>query len=253
MRYRAKQSWKNIRNPWTKIKKGCYVLNREKDAAGSQKYKFQTALPPQPFQGNPAAPIWILMLNPCYSTDDKEYYEKNAERRQAILGQLKFRKRAKHFHYVLDNAEDNFSRQWFENRFLKNKDMGLTADNVDKKIFILQACGYASEKFNGDLKNMVKDFPHLEYAHKLARWGLRNGKTIVIARSRKYWQEVLQPAMKEGNTSKIYFLCSYLNISFSFGNIISYKRFTEVRHNKKEYSKAKVESAQELKDIIENQ
>jgi hypothetical protein len=60
--------------------------------------------------------------------------------------------------------------------------MGLTLENVDKKIFILQACGYASEKFNGDLKKMTTDFPHMKFAQELARWGLRNGKKIVIAR-----------------------------------------------------------------------
>lgn len=243
------------KNPWAAIKDGSYGLENEKDAAGNEQYQFHTDLPPQPFQGNPEAPIWILMLNPCYSKDDKEYYEKETERKEAMLNQLSFTppKEENHWHYVLDNSEKNFSRKWFDERFIKNKDMGITADNVDDKIFILQACGYASEKFDSDLNKMTKSFPHMRFAQELARWGLRHGKTILIARSRKYWLEVLQSAMKEKNFSDIYCFCSYLNLSFSSGNIISYERVKKGWNSKDEYRKFKQESAQELKKIIENQ
>lgn len=239
-------------NLWAAIKDGDYVLKNEKEKA--ELYGFHIDLPPQPFQGNPEAPIWILMLNPCYSKDDKEYYETERKRKNAILNQLKFEKNGNHWHYVLDNAKNNFSRDWFEKRFITNKDMGLTLENVDKKIFILQACGYASEKFNGDLKKMTTDFPHMKFAQELARWGLANGKTIVIARSKDYWQNVLNIEIKSENIRKnVYFLCSYLNLSFSSGNIISYEKYKCGWKSKKEYCMFKQESAQELKNIIENQ
>lgn len=231
------------KNPWEKIKDKCYVLENEKKAAPNEQYQFHTDLPPQPFQGNPEAPIWILMLNPCYSKDDKEYYEKETERKEAMLNQLSFTppKEENHWHYVLDNSENNFSRKWFEDHFF-NKGLGITADNVDNKIFILQAVGYASEKFNGNLNKMVESFPHMKFAQKLARWGLNHGKIIVIARCKDYWLNVLEAEKHPKNFNNIYFFSSPQNISFSAGNIVNWYEYQLLKEN----------SAAKLQVIIKN-
>ena len=244
-------NFENNPNPWAAIKDGNYVLENEKDAAKHEQYQFHTDLPPQPFQGNPEAPIWILMLNPGYSekTDqypvsDADYYKKHDTRREAMLNQLTFASPAQtnHWHYVLDNSENNFSRKWFEDHFF-NKDMGITADNVDNKIFILQACGYASEKFNGNLNTMVKSFPHMKFAQELARCGLKNGKKIVIARCKDYWLNVLEAEKHPENFNNIYFLSSPQNISFSAGNIVNWYEYQLLKEN----------SAAKLQVIIKNQ
>ena len=102
-------NFENDPNPWAAIKDGNYVLENEKDAAKHEQYQFHTDLPPQPFQGNPEAPIWILMLNPGYSekTDqypvsDADYYKKHDDRRKAMLAQLTFSppKEKNHWHYA---------------------------------------------------------------------------------------------------------------------------------------------------------
>lgn len=235
----------NNPNPWATIKDRSYVLENEKNAAGNEQYKFHTDLPPQPFQGNPDAQIWILMLNPCYSLDDEKYYNNEENRLNAMLNQLTFSEpeTGNHWHYVLDNAENNFSRRWFEKRFITNKDMGITADNVDQKIFILQACGYASEKFNDNLHKMVKYFPHMEYAQKLARWGLNYGKRIVIARCKDYWLNVLDAKKHPENFNNIYFFSSTQNLSFSAGNIVNWYEYQLLKEN----------SAAKLQVIVKNQ
>ena len=237
-------------NPWAAIKDGYYVLENEKDAAKHEQYQFHTDLPPQPFQGNPDAPIWILALNPGYSekTDkypvpDAEYYKNHDERRKAMLDQLKFQKSGDHWHYVLDNEDGNYSKEWFKEHFIKKKDMGLDENNVDENIFILQAFGYASEKFNGNLNKMVESFPHMNFAQELARWGLKNGKKIVIARCKDYWLNVLETEKHPENFNNIYFFSSPRNISFSAGNIINWYEYQLLKEN----------SAAKLQVIIKNQ
>ena len=243
-------NFENDPNPWAAIKDGNYVLENEKDAAKHEQYQFHTDLPPQPFQGNPEAPIWILMLNPGYSekTDqypvsDADYYKKHDDRRKAMLAQLTFSppKEKNHWHYVLDNEDRNYSKNWFKEHFFK--DMGIDENNVDKNIFILQACGYASEKFNGNLNKMTKSFPHMEYAQELARWGLKNGKKIVIARCKDYWLNVLEAEKYPENFNNIYFFSSPRNISFSAGNIINWYESQLLKEN----------SAAKLQVIIKNQ
>lgn len=237
-------------NPWLKLKNGLYALEEEQNAVhefnqNHKNHPLFTGLPPQPFQGNPKAPVWILMLNPCYSENDEKYYndvDKKA-RKNAILAQVKFEKIAgNHWHYVLDNSENNFSRKWFEKHFIKNKEMGITAYNVDEKIFILQAFGYASEKFNGNLNKMVESFPHMKFAQELARWGLKNGKKIVIARCKDYWLNVLEAEKHPENFNNIYFFSSPQNISFSAGNIVNWYEYQLLKEN----------SAAKLQVIIKN-
>jgi hypothetical protein len=247
-----RKSWRKIRNPWKKIKDKCYVLENEKEAAQNEQYQFHTDLPPQPFQGNPEAPIWFLALNPGYSEEtakypvnDVAYYRSHSDRRRAMLGQLKFKKKGKHRHYILDNEDVNYSKDWFKEHFFK--DMGLDEKNVDDKIFILQAFGYASEKFNGNLNTMVKSFPHMVYAQKLARWGLNHGKIIVIARSCTYWQNVLEIEKKHQEIQKnVYFLSSNMNIVFSSNNILNWAK--EQSNVPREQNKK--ESVEKLKEII---
>ena len=151
-------NFENNPNPWAAIKDGNYVLENEKEAAQNKQYKFHTDLPPQPFQGNPDAPIWILALNPGYSekTDkdpvpDVWYYKNHEERRKAMLNQLKFKKSGKHWHYVLDNEDGNYSKEWFKKHFFK--DMGIDENNVEHS-----ACSkpvYSSEESHNLLKGKI--------------------------------------------------------------------------------------------------
>lgn len=239
-------------NPWKKIQEPYYILEDEKEAAQNKQYKIHTELPPQPFQGNPEAPIWVLSLNPGYSekTDkypvpDVEYYKNHEERKKAMLLQLTFSQPAEnnHWHYVLDNEDGNYSKKWFMDHFIKNRDMGLDIGNIDKNIFILQAFGYASDTFNGNLNKMVKSFPHMVYAQNLARWGLAHDRKIVIARCKDYWLDILRKSEYFSEKKEnIYFLSSPQNISFSAENIVNWN----------EYQQIKKKSADGLKKIIKN-
>ena len=250
---KKRYSWRKIINPWRKIREKLYILKNEQKSVNELSYMLHTELPPQPFQGNPDAPIWILALNPGYSekTDkypvpDVWYYKNHEERRKAMLNQLKFKKSGKHWHYVLDNEDGNYSKEWFKKHFFK--DMGIDENNVDKNIFILQALGYASESFNGDLNKITEAFPHMRFAQKLARWGLRHGKKIVIARSNEYWQNILKIDRKNKKIQQnVYFLSSYMNIVFTSNNILNWAK--EQAGMPREQNKS--ESAAELKKIIE--
>ena len=250
---KKRYSWRKIINPWRKIREKLYILKNEQKSVNELSYMLHTELPPQPFQGNPDAPIWFLALNPGYSkqTDkypesDADYYKNHKDRREAMLAQLTFSppKEKNHWHYVLDNEDGNYSKKWFMDHFIKNRDMGLDVGNIDKNIFILQAFGYASDTFNGNLNKMVKSFPHMVYAQNLARWGLAHDRKIVIARCKDYWLDILRKSEYFSEKKEnIYFLSSPQNISFSAGNIINWYEHQLLKEN----------SAAKLRVIIKNQ
>ena len=88
----------------------------------------------------------------------------------------------------------------------------------------------------------------MRFAQKLARWGLRHGKKIVIARSNEYWQNILKIDRKNKKIQQnVYFLSSYMNIVFTSNNILNWAK--EQAGMPREQNKS--ESATELKKIIE--
>ncbi len=163
-----------------------------------------TEIPPQQWQGNTDAPLWVLLTNPGYDSEDSRFY-KLAENREAPLAQLQFQcLKGKHWHYVLndehqkwikeDGSERSYSWTWFYNRFvnpvknaLKYKKEKEAFDWLDKNVFLLQTYGYAS------VESTDKDFPlrfhsQSRFIRKLLHWGVDNKKCMYIVRSEVLWR-----------------------------------------------------------------
>jgi hypothetical protein len=72
-----------LSNPWTALKTRPYVSEEDLDRinAHNEKYsktefEIMTDVVPEPFIGNPLAPIWLLNLNPGFTPSDLDHTEK---------------------------------------------------------------------------------------------------------------------------------------------------------------------------------
>src|SRR5215217_6664866 len=64
-------------NPWMQLREAPWVLPQDKVAVGKHNkryqgtaYELRLELRPEPFIGAPAAPVWLLNLNPGFDEDD---------------------------------------------------------------------------------------------------------------------------------------------------------------------------------------
>ena len=168
----------------------------------SKKQSLHLEIPPQPWQGNPDAKMWILLTNPGYNPLDSQFYSTSAHR-EATLSQLQFKCSGEHWHYVVnpeyrkwksEDDKDNYSWTWFRDRFVKQvkKVLRIRDDEkafqfLDENIFLLQSFGYASEGSQGDLFPL-RFHSQARFIRKLLKWGVDNGKSMYIMRSDAIWQ-----------------------------------------------------------------
>ena len=244
------------------FKDGKYVLQGdfpEDQVDNDMNQKYQFSIPPQPFQGDPDADIWVLLTNPGYtsgvgngiygdniayrdSMGVREIDDKRELRLKACRAQLKFDPAGKYHNYVLnDEFKGTYSgTKWFLERFVgKTKLLCSEADKklfesvantdqfpeeywrkIDRRFFLLQIHGYASKGYEAP-----DYFPHMEYNKALLRWGIGAGKVIVIARGIRYWQKVIESM--EHDDAKIFVMLNNRNSSFSGNNLVRYAEWKQ--------------------------
>ena len=245
------------------FKDGKYVLQGDfpedkVDDKANKKYQFR--LPPQPFQGNPDADIWMLLANPGYAEgiskglygNDIAYLDNNIGVREiddnrelrlkACKAQLRFEKSGKYHNYVLnDEFKGGYSgTKWFLERFVgdtkllcgeADKKLFESVSNkeqlpeeywhkIDRRFFLLQIHGYASKSFDESAC-----FPHMEYNKALLRWGIEAGKVIVIARCSSYWQKVIESM--DHDDAKIFVMLNNRNSHFTRNNLVRYAEWKQ--------------------------
>ena len=207
------KAWKNILKTG---KSGEFILKADVDVIASynrecknEENRIQTHLLPQPFIGNPEAPIWILTQNPGYSeidlydmlgkkeeikdwlkkekvdpreqTESKESLEK---RQELLLKQLRFKEPS---FYVLDNCFNTLKEhvgnkslggyEWWNKRLLEcdlcngNKDML-------SKFFVLEFFPYHSRNFSETLSKT--EVAHSKFWKELVSYALDQKKPVII-------------------------------------------------------------------------
>lgn len=238
------------------FKDGKYVLQGdfpENDVDDDMNKKYQFGIPPQPFQGDPDAAIWVLLANPRYQEmdaaaekqivlGDKSLF-RNSRNRMTCIDQLSFKKTEGRFcNYVLNHEFNNYyGRNWFFDHFTGKYKLLSNArelefrsrnpedpaenhflDRLDERFFLLQVHGYASKEYDDS-----DYFPHMEYNKALLRWGIGAGKVILIARSIRYWQKVIESM--EHDDAKIFVMLNYRNSSFTRNNLVRYDEWKQSR------------------------
>lgn len=257
-------------NPWNEAeidawqatlnagKSGEFILKADADVIASYNRKckkegdlIQTHLLPQPFIGNPEAPIWILTQNPGYSeidlydmlgkkeeiedwrkkekvalheeTESKESLEK---RQELLLNQLRFE--APRSFYVLDNCFKTIKEhagnksfggyEWWNKRLLQcdlcngNKDML-------SKFFVLEFFPYHSRNFSETLSKT--EVAHSKFWKELVSYAL-DQKKLLLCRGKKVFEEIKKLPNVQNCMENILFFISVQNVAVSSNNLISW-------------------------------
>lgn len=219
-------------NPWTGViaewegmlKRGKpgtkFTLHGDEALVDASDDKLHTELPPQPFIGDPRAPIWLLFKNPSYCDLDRyDFLEPTkaergahaphrpqalANRQHCLLQQFKLEKNASF--YPLDDAFATVPLQGAANKGTHNwwySRLRWFAEYYKANhfpIFVIEAFPY-HESDGGKVNQHLERYrasKHCLFWEKMVRWALsaNSGKVVVIRPSiRNVVQRVVPPEM----------------------------------------------------------
>ena len=268
------KAWKATLNAG---KSGEFILKADVDVIASYNRKcknegvrIQTRLLPQPFIGNPEAPIWILTLNPGYSeidlydmlgekkeikawltkekveispeTEDKKSLEK---RQELLLNQLRFKEPS---FYVLDKCFNTLKEhagnksfggyEWWKKHLLgtENKNSKHFCKGEKKmlsKFFALEFFPYHSRNFSKELSKT--EVAHSKFWEELISYALKRGK-LLVCRNEKIIEKIQKiPDFEKKKDNVLRF--SSRRVFLSNGNLIPLGDYaSERKEDVKEYA-----------------
>jgi hypothetical protein len=215
-------------NPWNDLKPDPpYVLTMDSEVVAAfnqaqspgSKATMQTHLFPEPFLGRPAAPVYLLGLNPGFSILDTEWH-----RDPDFLTAM--RKNLNHdtdgFPFLDPRFEKVPGSQWWRKR-LRWLIGDTNMDVVSRSIFCVELMGYHSTRFKGVPKRISENklLPSSEYAGHLVRTAIKENKLIVAMRSYRRWCKLVPELSQYTN---VLHLNSQQNVSLSPANLAGYQQ-----------------------------
>jgi len=260
---KTKEFWKEY-TPWKNhdYQEDTYILKADytdvKSYIGEKKLSIRSNVLPQPYIGDPNADIWLLLMNPSYSTVDifdladeqkginltpnvvfnKGHFSNRIELLEAQYS-FEFPQAGQKFDvprfYVLDknfrtvNQHDGRkplgSYEWWYEYLVKRNICGNTTKNLSN-FFVLESFPYHSKSFDGNtIKPWIHSKSHFLFWVKMVAYALAN-KRILLCRGMEIAKRVHDIAEKIGrnnaDTNQI-FVCKSESFSISTGNFFSYK------------------------------
>lgn len=256
-------------NPWSgfQLEGETFVLPDDKNAIaaynmgrgnGDDTYIHLDA-PPQPFTGNPDAPIWLLLMNPSYDEVDifDQVNEERGETRINAVGNTQIIQRGAFerrrtlmenqysfnfnlddrgcdcpWFYVLDESfhtvrhRGNVRRGSYEwwNRYLLSQNICEGDKERLRKFFVLESFPYHSRNF-GEIRRQgpaALARRHCEFWTKMIDAALNENK-ILLCRGREIAERVCRIAADSGHGDGNIFVCRYpRNFNVGYGNFVSY-------------------------------
>jgi len=198
----------DTQNPWEKMKKspdanGEYILDIDRAHIDKLRNKLNLKLFPEPFIGDPEAPVYLLNLNPGFNESDKEDME---DLKNYIF------KNYKHkcpFYYLNDNLKETNGGKWWRQRLGELiEECGIK--KVANNVFCIEYFPYHSNKWTSG-KVCI---PSQEYNQALIEKAITERKLFIVMRNKLFSQ------IEELKTYKnILFLNSPQNVSISRKNI----------------------------------
>ena len=177
----------SICNPWKELPVDApFVLAEDRslveqfNARVDEEYRLHVELLPDPFIGNPAAPIVLLNLNPGFKEDDldahRDPYFIRACRNNLLHTQSEYP------FYYLDPCLRSPGCHWWEGK-LKQLLLAAPRQRVAQSLFCVELFPYHSEQF----KEMRTPLPSREYSLELVRAAMRRDVLVVVMRSLEPW------------------------------------------------------------------
>lgn len=243
----AQNPWAKVAQQWVKRPEGPYVLPEDTSVLGMlPAERLHLNLPPQPFIGNPAAPIWILGISP--SIDPLDVYDQCDAKREGLPHTFRFsgkeekaqlkRRRELLFQqltlegnlpfYVLDEAFHTVEKTgrgkvsgtyaWWSRYLLGKpndpKRFFADVEAVSANCFALEAFPY---HYTGTPnKKVVVQTQHFDFVTKLIAYAQTSGKCIVARKTTIDWLEG-----KAGLSLPQALRFSGSSMDFTKGNIIN--------------------------------
>ena len=216
--------------------------------------------PPQPFTGNPDAPIWLLLMNPSYDEVDifDQVDEKIGEERINAVGNIEIRRRGAFgrrrtlmenqysfnlnldnmvydcpWFYVLDESFHTISRRghakhgsydWW-NRFLLSQNICEANRERLRKFFVLESFPYHSRNFGGIRRQGPAALArsHCEFWKEMITAALNENK-LLLCRGREIAERVCRIAADSGYKDSNIFVCKNpRNFNVGYGKFVSYR------------------------------
>jgi hypothetical protein len=162
---------------------------------------------PEPYLGNPTAPVVLLGLNPGFSDTDVPVHE-DPRFNGAARANLRHEHPEYPF-YLLDPALPSPGQRWWLQRLRKFIEAaGLRA--VASNVFVMEIHGYHSRQFASQLS-----LPSQRYTKALVRAAIERGARIVLMRGKRVWEELV-PELRSAPVSIVR---NVQNPSISPGNL----------------------------------
>jgi len=218
-----------MKNPWKDFvensKSKNLVLADEKDIiksfnkSANELYKIHTDIMPAPFMGDVLnSQIVILTLNPGYDKqeDEKGYYTKYISYWEKQIEHIKPVDNLPLF--CLEEEYIKYSNYW--DKKLKPLIELTSREKVAKNISIIQYFPYHSLKYKNIPKRILNGYlKSQEYNFQLVREAIKREAIIILLRSEKLWLEAVPELEPLKINKKLYRTNSYLNPTFSEGNL----------------------------------
>lgn len=180
-------------NPWTALPKAPpYVLpadrlhveafNRHVDA----RHQLDGNLVPQPFLGNPQAPILVLGRNP-----DIVGGHASGPYADAIRANLELKPGGCSHPALLPRFAQTRNATWWRRCFASIFDLGHVPEEVARRVLSVEFHGYHSERWR-----LFPTLPSQHFGFSLVEAAMRRGAVIVVMRGRRDW-EVAVPGLSD--------------------------------------------------------
>ena len=150
-----------------------------------QSFALSTEREPQPYFGNPEAPLLLLYANPVINSE-RDSEEATEEYSRLLDKARKHEDIEENFLYLNSAYKGRFGHEWWQST-LKNviEDVGLKA--IHQNVFSVELFAYASLKFQAP-KELI---PTQEYTRWLVKRAISNHATIMLGRARREWIQLI--------------------------------------------------------------
>jgi len=174
-------------NPWSKLPTiPPYILDFDKSEIDNNKTNLNEntelhfELLPEPFLGDPHAPVVLLNRNPGYSPDDITYHRQPAFiklSRANLNHQL-----SDYSFYLLNPSVSAPGRVWWDKK-LRSLIRDTSREIVSNNLACVEFFPYHSKKFGYHKLSL----PSQEYSFYLVQQAMARNAVIILMRSRKLW------------------------------------------------------------------
>jgi hypothetical protein len=177
-----------IQNPWVDLPaRAPFVLPDDRpfveafNSSAPSSLRIRTELLPEPFLGNPEAPVVLLALNPGWGPADAAWHRRPTFRRR-VFACLRHDPSESPF-YHLDPTHDSPGRRWWTKN-LRHLVSEVGEYALARQLICVEYFPYHSLAFGHDTLRL----PSQAYGFQLVRRAVARGAVILQLRGRRLWE-----------------------------------------------------------------